>query len=224
MSEYQPRRYPVGMRSYTAIDTLLSGAEQALRTVFGRPTTTERGNPAAAVPETDLDPAERTESARLLRVDHTGEVCAQALYQGQALTARTATVREDLERAALEEGDHLQWCRQRIEELGGHTSVLNPAFYTASFAIGALAGALGDRWNLGFLAETERQVTRHLDGHLHKISPRDSRSRAILEQMRIDELAHAHHAVAGGAAPLPAPVRHGMTLASKVMTGTTYWV
>jgi ubiquinone biosynthesis monooxygenase Coq7 len=160
--------------------------------------------------------------AGLLRVDHAGEVCAQALYQGQALTARRADVRSRLEQAAREENDHLAWCGRRLEELGSHRSLLNPLWYAGSFAIGALAGLAGDRWSLGFLAETERQVVRHLDGHLADLPPDDMKSRAILEQMREDEGRHATTAVDAGAAELPGAVKGLMAGVSRVLTAVAY--
>ncbi len=211
-------------RHYTEADRLIANFDQALRTLFGRPQTTGRPNPADAEPEAELDESERTLAARLMRINHTGEVCAQALYQGQALTARLEDVRESMERAAREENDHLAWCEQRVQELGSHTSYLNPAFYLASFGLGAAAGAIGDKWSLGFVAETERQVIEHLEGHLQKLPQQDRKSRAILEQMKIDEAHHGDTARRAGGVPLPAPVRGLMKLASKVMTGSTYWL
>ena len=211
-------------RNYTPVDHLIANFDQALRTLFGRPDTTGRPDPSAAEPEAELSEADRVESSRLMRVNHTGEVCAQALYQGQALTAKLEAVRENMERAAREENDHLVWCERRIEQLGGHTSYLNPFFYTGAFTIGAAAGAIGDKWSLGFVGETEKQVTAHLDGHLRRISPNDRKSHAVLEQMRVDEAQHGHTAMAAGGAALPGPIRLAMKLSSKVMTGTTYWV
>lgn len=216
-------------REYSPIDDVIGNFDQALRTLFGRPQVTGRGNPGDNPPgeigtDTELDESKAGESARLMRINHTGEVCAQALYQGQALTARLDTVRDSMERAAQEENDHLAWCEQRIQELGGHTSYLNPFFYAGSFALGALAGALGDKWSLGFVAETEKQVVRHLDDHLHRMASEDHKSRAILEQMRVDETHHGTVALEAGGAPLPAPVKTLMQAMSKVMTGTTYWV
>ncbi|HSH30105.1 MAG TPA: 2-polyprenyl-3-methyl-6-methoxy-1,4-benzoquinone monooxygenase [Thiohalobacter sp.] len=211
-------------RNYTPFDRLIVNFDQALRTLFGQPETTGRPDPAASEPESELTAAERLESARLMRVNHTGEVCAQALYQGQALTAKLEAVRENMERAAREENDHLVWCERRIEQLGGHTSYLNPFFYAGAFGIGAAAGAVGDKWSLGFVGETEKQVIAHLDSHLQRIASNDRKSRAILEQMRVDEAQHGHTAMAAGGAPLPGPVRLAMKLSSKLMTGTTYWV
>jgi ubiquinone biosynthesis monooxygenase Coq7 len=159
-----------------------------------------------------------------MRINHTGEVCAQALYQGQAVTARDPSVRQSMERSAQEENDHLDWCERRIEELGGRTSLLNPLWYAGSFAIGALAGVAGDKWSLGFVAETERQVEKHLEEHLAQVSPADRKTRAILEQMKTDEIEHATKAVARGGAELPEPIRQAMQLTSKIMTGSVYRV
>lgn len=209
-------------RRYTTLDRALIHLDQALRTVFGQPLTSGRERPEGAPAE--LTPAERQRAVRLMRVNHTGEVCAQALYQGQALTARRDAVRESLEQAAAEEGDHLAWCEARVRELGGHTSVLNPLFYAGSLTLGALAGRAGDRWNLGFLAETERQVVRHLEDHLQRLPAGDHPSRAILEQMKEDEGHHAVTASQAGGAELPAPLRLVMKATSKVMTGTSYWI
>jgi ubiquinone biosynthesis monooxygenase Coq7 len=159
-----------------------------------------------------------------MRVNHAGEVSAQALYQGQALTAKLAEVRGKMERAALEENDHLAWCERRLKELDSHTSMLNPLWYTGSFAIGALAGLAGDKWSLGFVVETERQVVKHLDEHLSRLPEQDRRSRAILEQMKEDETHHATAALNAGGAELPEPVRQLMRLTSKVMTNAAYYI
>jgi ubiquinone biosynthesis monooxygenase Coq7 len=155
-----------------------------------------------------------------MRINHVGEVCAQALYQGQALTARNPEARAVLEEAAREETDHLAWCESRINELGGRKSLLNPLWYGGAFALGAVAGALGDKWNLGFLAETERQVEAHLDGHLQQLPEQDARSRAIVEQMKVDEAKHAQTALDHGGAPLPMPVKQVMRFAAEVMRKT----
>lgn len=212
-------------RQYSPFDHLITNFDQALRTLFGQPLVTGRPNPSeASAADNALPATDQTESARLMRVNHTGEVCAQALYQGQSLTARRDQVRANMERAAQEENDHLAWCEQRIHELGSHTSYLNPLFYAGSFALGALAGALGDKWSLGFVAETERQVAHHLEGHLQQISAQDQKSRAILEQMKLDELQHGTQAQQAGGAELPSPVKQLMQSMSKVMTGATYWV
>lgn len=209
-------------RTPSPADRLIVQLDQALRTVFGRPVTTGRPDPDHGLTSADLDEAARRHVAGLMRVDHAGEVCAQALYQGQAVTARREDVRARLEEAAREENDHLAWCERRLDELGSHRSLFNPVWYAGSFAIGALAGLAGDRWSLGFLAETERQVVRHLDRHLAELPPADSKSRAILEQMREDEGRHATTAVDAGAAELPGPVKVLMTGVSRVMTAVAY--
>lgn len=209
-------------RDYSPADNLLINLDQALRTLFGRPQVTERPNPAAALPDGELTETQRGHVARLMRINHTGEVCAQALYQGQALTASDPAVRESMERSAAEENDHLDWCEQRVEELGGRLSLLNPLWYAGSFALGALAGAAGDRWSLGFVAETERQVEGHLDEHLQQVPPEDRRTRVILEQMKADEIEHGRKAVAHGGVALPAPVRALMRVTAKVMTKSVY--
>jgi ubiquinone biosynthesis monooxygenase Coq7 len=209
-------------RDFTPADRLLLNVDQALRTLFGRPQTTLRPNPAHDAPEVELDDKARDHTARLMRINHTGEVCAQGLYQGQAVTARDPAVRDSMEHSAAEENDHLDWCEQRVEELGGRLSLLNPAFYAGSFAIGALAGIAGDRWSLGFVAETERQVESHLDHHLDEVSAEDRRTRAILEQMKADEIEHGRKAMDHGGAELPGPIKGLMRLTAKVMTTAVY--
>jgi 3-demethoxyubiquinol 3-hydroxylase len=203
------------------VDRLITEFDRALRAIAGVGSAA-RPSPAQGRPEARLDDAERAHAAALMRVNHVGEVCAQALYQGQALTARDATARRALQRAALEEQDHLAWSAARMRELGGRPSLLNPLWYAGSLAIGACAGALGDRWNLAFLAETERQVEEHLAGHLDRLPPADERTRAVVEGMRSDEAGHRASAIALGAAELPAPARAAMRLASKVMTTVAY--
>jgi 3-demethoxyubiquinol 3-hydroxylase len=215
---------PHDSRRYTPLDHLLINADQALRTVFGRPRITERKNPAAGLKESELREDQRRHVARLMRINHTGEVCAQALYQGQALTAKLPETRQRLERSAKEENDHLAWCEERLDELGDRKSLLNPLWYAGSFALGALAGLAGDQWSLGFVVETERQVEDHLDEHLAQIPAHDEKSRAILEQMKADEIHHAQIAKSAGGADLPAPIRQAMKLTSRVMTRTAYWV
>jgi len=212
------------MRHITPIDRLINGIDQAVRTVFGSPQVTERPNPATNQPETELNETQSRHVAALMRINHTGEVCAQALYQGQALTAKLPKVRKSMERAAQEENDHLDWCESRIQDLHSHTSYLNPLWYAGSFALGAAAGLVGDKWSLGFVAETERQVVKHLDSHLAQLPEQDEKSRAILEQMKSDELHHATIAVEAGGADLPKPVKKAMATMSKVMTGTTYYI
>jgi 3-demethoxyubiquinol 3-hydroxylase len=205
------------------INRLIVEFDKGLRTVLA-PVHAARESPAAALDEPELSGGERQTAARLMRVNHTGEVCAQALYRGQALTARHAEVRSALEQAASEEEDHLGWCEARITELGGRKSLLNGLWYGASFVLGAASGLLGDRWNLAFLAETERQVEGHLEGHLQRLPQADVKSQAVLEQMREDEGKHAATAVAYGAAEMPAAGKAAMRLSSKFMTGSAYWV
>lgn len=203
---------------YSPIDRFIHGLDQALRTTLGPAPEPSRPNPATALTEAELTTTERELAGRLMRINHAGEISAQALYQGQALTARLPTVRNKMEQAADEENDHLAWTAERIEELGTHTSVVAPLWYAGSFAIGALAGIAGDKWSLGFVAETEHQVIRHLDEHLALLPEQDAKSRAILMQMRTDEAHHATTALAAGGASLPKPIRQLMGLTSKVMT------
>jgi ubiquinone biosynthesis monooxygenase Coq7 len=205
------------------LERLIVSFDRGLRTVFG-PAVSARVVPGEDVHDADMTPAAREHAAALMRVNHVGEVCAQALYQGQALTSRTSEAQAALERAAHEETEHLAWTEQRLTELGGRKSFLNPMWYAGSFAIGAAAGLLGDRWNLVFLGETERQVVEHLQGHLRKLPPEDEKSRAIVGEMCLDESRHATTALQHGGAELPAPVRGLMRLASRVMTGTAYWI
>jgi ubiquinone biosynthesis monooxygenase Coq7 len=211
-------------RSISLLDRLIGQFDQALHTVFGPAPISARDNPATGKSDPELTASERELSGRLMRINHVGEICAQALYQGQALTARLPEVRGKMEQAAQEENDHLAWTEQRIRELGSHVSYLNPLWYAGSFALGALAGAVGDKWSLGFVAETEKQVVNHLTGHLVQLPAADEKSRAILEQMRDDEGRHATVAIESGAAALPEPVKQGMQCASKVMTRTAYWI
>ena len=205
------------------IDQFITGFDKGLRTLFA-PAPTARAVPGDALVNAPLDDAQRNTSASLMRVNHSGEICAQALYQGQALTARDASAKQALELAAREETEHLAWTERRITELGGSKSVLNPLFYAGSFAIGAISGLLGDKWNWGFLAETERQVVKHLEGHLERLPPDDQKSRAIIEQMRNDEARHATSAISHDGAELPGPVKVAMKASSKVMTETAYWL
>jgi ubiquinone biosynthesis monooxygenase Coq7 len=203
-----------------AIDRLITAADGALRTLAGvagaARETPGRGAASASSPE------ERRHVAGLMRVNHSGEICAQALYAGQALMARDAGVRRALEKAGAEERDHLAWCRERLDELDSRPSVLDPLWYAGSLALGVTSGLVGDRWSLAFLVETERQVERHLDGHLERLPPGDERSRAILEQMRRDEIEHGRSGERLGAPEMPAPVKAAMRLISKVMTRTAY--
>ena len=205
------------------IEKFIIGFDGALRTLLA-PAQTVRTVPGKNFSENDLTKAEKNKSSALMRINHTGEVCAQALYQGQALTAKDAEVQRSLNQAACEEIEHLAWTEQRITELGGRKSLLNPIWYSGSFFIGAAAGMLGDKWNLGFLAETERQVESHLAKHLHSLPDQDKKSRAIVAQMQIDEAGHANAAMSHGGIDLPTPVKLVMRLGSKVMTKTTYWI
>jgi 3-demethoxyubiquinol 3-hydroxylase len=214
---------PASARRYTPADRLIAPLDQALRTLFGGNTAT-RPYPAQGIAETVEKPAERRHAAALMRVNHSGEVAAQALYQGQATVAGSATTRDALMAAAREETDHLAWCSARIEELGGRTSLLNPLWYAGSFAIGALAGLSGDRTSLGFVAETERQVVEHLEGHLHRLPSDDARTRAIVQQMSVDEERHGRNAISAGGSTLPAAVRLLMKATARIMTRTAYWL
>ena len=211
-------------RHYSPIDRLLLQADAALRTLIPNSSHASRPSPALLEANSSLDEAQTRHIAGLMRINHTGEVCAQALYQGQALTASLPHVREKMEQAAEEEVDHLVWCEQRIRELGSQHSLLNPLFYGLSFAIGATAGAISDKVSLGFVAATEDQVCKHHDDHLQQIPESDRKSRAILEQMRIDEEEHATTALDAGGYRFPAPIKFGMSLMAKVMTSSTYRV
>ncbi len=205
------------------LDHLIIEFDKALRTVFAA-APTARARPGEHLPDAELSPAEKRHAAALMRVNHVGEVCAQALYQGQALTSRDPATREALVQAAWEETEHLNWTEKRIAELGGRKSLLNPLWYAGSLALGVLAGKCGDKWNLGFLAETERQVGAHLADHLRRLPAADARSRAIVTQMAADEAEHAETALRLGGAELPTPVKQAMQLSSKFMTGTAYYV
>jgi ubiquinone biosynthesis monooxygenase Coq7 len=209
-------------RSFSRVDRLLGEIDKAIK-VLSAPAHASRAAPAVQQEEVLSEP-ERAESARLMRVNHAGEVAAQALYQGQAFTARNAVVAESMRHAAAEEADHLAWCEQRLRELNGGTSVFNPLWYAGSFAIGALAGAIGDRISLGFVAETERQVEAHLRGHMQRLSGADTRSRAILEQMTHDEIQHGANAESLGGRELPVGVAAAMRLTARLMTRGSYWL
>ena len=212
------------MRNYSPLDKLVMNLDTAVRTVAGKPILTERPNPAEDIPEAELSEAERELAGRLMRINHAGEVSAQGLYQGQAMTAKLPEVREKMERAALEENDHLEWCERRCKEMGTHVSLFNPAWYAGSVAIGALAGLIGDKWSLGFVVETEHQVCKHLDEHIEQLPEHDQKTRAILKQMWDDEARHADMAQAAGGANVPAPIKGIMQLTSKVMTKSAYWI
>lgn len=212
------------MRNSSPIDSIIGVADNALKTLFGGYQATERKNPADSTEQDDLSDKETKHAAGLMRINHCGEVCAQALYQGQALTAKLPDIREKMIQAAAEENDHLSWCSNRLEELDSHTSLLNPLWYVSSFSIGAIAGILGDKWSLGFVAETEHQVVRHLENHLETLPESDSKSREIIKQMKVDELQHATQAEQAGGSQLPMPIKQAMKGMAKVMTKTTYWI
>ena len=211
-------------RDYTLLDQLCLSVDQALRAVFANAKTSERVYPAKSALEGDLSADDRKHIAGLMRINHAGEVCAQALYHGQGLVSRRLDVKEKMQQAALEEGDHLAWCNKRLAELGSHPSYLNPLWYAGSFGIGLTAGLIGDKWSLGFLAETEKQVVEHLETHLQQLPEYDQRSYRILEQMRQDEAQHRDEALQSGAADLPEWLKKIMKLTSKVMVKTAYWV
>jgi len=210
-------------RAYGLVDRLIGEIDKAIKTLSA-PARSVRNIPEAMGGEMALSEADRLESGRLMRVNHSGEIAAQALYQGQALTARDPAVAGAMRRAAAEETDHLAWCEQRLRELNGRSSLLNPLWYAGSFAIGALAGAVGDRTSLGFIAETEKQVESHLRDHLERLPAADSRSRAILEQMTHDEIQHGAQAASLGAKALPIPLARAMHWSSRVMTRGSYWL
>lgn len=200
------------------LDQFIIALDGGLRTVFASQHAA-RAYPASTT-DAPMSDVERAQAAALMRVNHVGEVCAQALYSGQSLTTKNESVRAELKRAAAEETDHLAWCEQRLNELGGRKSLLNPLWYGGAFTMGLVAGALGDKWNLGFLAETERQVEAHLDSHLQQLPEADARSRAVVEQMKNDEAQHAQTAISIGAASLPAPVQQAMRFMADVMRAT----
>ena len=211
------------MRQYTGIDKLINSFDQALRSLVPGATSAQRSNPSEGT-TTQLAVSEARHVAGLMRVNHSGEVCAQALYHGQALTAKLPKVRQEMEFAAIEEQDHLAWCEERLKELESHTSLLNPVWYGLSFGMGAIAGIAGDKYSLGFVAETERQVSMHLQDHIRQLPEQDERSRKILVQMHQDELEHRDTALNAGGVDLPAPVRITMTAISKLMTKTSYYI
>ena len=208
---------------FNSIDKAIIEFDKALRTLAAKPASA-RPLPGAMLPEAELSDDEKRHAAALMRVNHCGEVCAQALYQGQALSCDDAAVTRALEQAASEETEHLAWTEQRVTELGGRLSLLNPLWYAGSLALGYAAGRFGTRWNLGFLAETERQVEAHLEGHLERLAPQDVKTRAIVVQMKQDESAHARTAYGLGAAELPEPVKRAMRLSARAMTQVSYWV
>ncbi|MDX2164642.1 MAG: 2-polyprenyl-3-methyl-6-methoxy-1,4-benzoquinone monooxygenase [Gammaproteobacteria bacterium] len=214
------------MRNYSLFDQFCFTADKLLKTLSGHVDATEksRSTPGHSLPGSGLTPDEKKHVAGLMRVNYAGEVCAQALYQGQALTARNPELKIKLTQAGLEEEDHLRWCQSRIHELNSHVSFLNPLWYAGSFSLGVIAGLCGDKWNLGFLEETEKQVTAHLEDHLTKLPKADLRTHAILTQMRNEEAEHANLAHNIGAAELPNPIKSAMNFVSRIMTSTAYWV
>ena len=214
----------MSQRRLSLVDRLISEADSVLRTITNRGHNASRQSPAEGHTDSELSEQERKHVAGLMRVNHTGEVCAQALYQGQALTAKLPTVREEMQQAAQEEVDHLVWCEERLRELGSHTSYLNPAWYGMSFALGALAGAVGDDVSLGFVAATEERVCNHLRDHLKQLPEDDHKSRLILQQMLEDEERHGHKALEAGGKEFPRPVKDAMSAVSRVMTGSSYRV
>jgi len=209
-------------RHYSKFDRICLGVDQALKAMFGNATTSGRAYPAQAIKESDLSIDQQKHSAALMRVNHAGEVSAQALYHSQGLVSRDARVREKMEQAAIEEGDHLAWCAKRLTELGSHTSYFNPLWYTGSFVIGLTAGLVGDKWSLGFLAETENQVVKHLQQHLNLLPVQDEKSHAILQQMQQDEAHHRDDALQAGAVALPLFVKQLMRFTSKIMVKVAY--
>ncbi|MCL4150534.1 UNVERIFIED_CONTAM: hypothetical protein GTU68_017674 [Idotea baltica] len=210
------------MSTFNLIDSFIIECDKSIKTLFGHPELGTRPVPGNNLTEPALSEKQQKKSMRLMRINHAGEVSAQALYQGQALTAKLPDVKEAMIQAALEESEHLAWCGQRVHQLGGHTSIFNPLWYFGSFTLGAVAGKAGDQWSLGFVAETETQVVKHLEHHLDKLSIDDSKSRAILEQMREDEAHHKETALKAGGIALPHPLKKAMSLVSKVMIGASY--
>lgn len=211
-------------RYYSSLDKLCIQFDQALKSIFGNPDSTARPYPAQTVPEASFNEAERKHAAGIMRVNHTGEVCAQALYHGQGWVSKRQDVKEKMRRAAVEEGDHLNWCAKRCGELQSHTSYLNPFWYVGSLAIGITAGLVGDEWSLGFLAETEHQVVKHLEKQMKLLPRQDERSYKILQQMQYDEALHRQDAIQAGAKELPDIVKKMMQFSSSVMVKTAYWV
>ena len=209
-------------RNYTRLDRLIASVDEALRISTGEAPTPERENPAGDIPPAELDDEESRHVAGLMRINHTGEVCAQALYAGQAATARLDETRESMQQAADEEIDHLAWCEERLKELDSRPSILNPLWYAGSFTIGALAGIAGDQWSLGFVKETENQVEAHLEDHLERLPEGDERSQAILDQMKTDEARHAEMADEAGARDLPKPIQSAMAFTAGIMKSLAY--
>jgi ubiquinone biosynthesis monooxygenase Coq7 len=212
------------MRHINFIDSFVIECDKTIKTLLGKPETSSREVPGNTLSEPELSETQKKQSMRLMRINHAGEVSAQALYQGQALTAKLPEVRESMAQAAIEESDHLAWCEQRVHQLGGQTSIFNPLWYAGSVVLGAVAGKVGDEWSLGFVAETETQVVKHLEQHLERLCEEDTKSRAILEQMREDEANHRMIAIDAGGKALPEPIKQTMSLVSKVMIAASYRV
>lgn len=213
----------IQVRNYSLLDQLCISVDQTLRTLTGHAKTTVRVYPAKQVAEAALTDKEKQHAAALMRINHAGEVCAQALYHGQAAATHNQSLRRAMQQAAIEEGDHLAWCSERLQELGSHTSYLNPFWYAGSFAIGFSAGMIGDKWSLGFVAETERQVVAHLEKHMKILPESDQKSMSILQQMQQDEALHRDHAIQSGAAVLPLVVQKLMRWTSKIMVKVAYY-
>lgn len=211
-------------RHYNFLDRICLGVDQVVRALSDTVKTTGAAYPGREAEESPMTEAQRKHSAALMRINHAGEICAQALYHGQGVVSRSAEVQAKMHVAAIEEGDHLAWCKQRLDELGSHPSYLNPVWYAGSFCIGMVAGMIGDKWSLGFVAETERQVINHLQSHLHSLPAEDQRSYRILERMEDDESKHRDDAVSLGARELPVLIQKAMTVTSKVMVKSAYYV
>lgn len=211
-------------RHFSIFDRFCLGVDQALRALTHHPKTSGEAYPAENIEDKELSSEQRQHSAALMRINHAGEICAQALYHGQGMVSKSDAVQEKMQQAAIEEGDHLEWCKQRIDELESHTSYLNPFWYAGSFCIGLFAGLLGDKWSLGFVVETERQVIKHLEHHIKTLPAEDQRSFSILARMEEDEAKHRDEAIEAGAHELPIAVKKVMTLTSKIMVKTAYWV
>jgi len=209
-------------RNYSKLDRFIASMDEGLRISTGEAPSPQRENPAGDILPAELDDEECRHVAGLMRINHTGEICAQALYAGQAVTARHDETREAMQQAADEEIDHLAWCEERLKELDSRPSILNPFWYAGSFAIGAVAGIVGDRWSLGFVKETENQVEAHLADHLERLPPGDMRSQAILDQMKIDEAKHAEMAEEAGAHDLPKPIQSAMAFTAGIMKTLAY--
>lgn len=213
----------MSQRHYTLLDKICINIDQAVRALSNNHRTSGKPYPAKGMEKPVLEEKERKHAASLMRINHAGEICAQALYHGQGIVSKNAVQQSKMQEAAIEEGDHLAWCKQRLDELGSHTSYLNPLWYAGSFCIGMMAGMIGDRWSLGFVAETEKQVIKHLEGHLHLLPKQDNISHAILSQMEADESKHRDEAIDAGAHELPDIIKQGMALTSKIMVKTVYW-